>query len=94
MMRSRAEAATAAGAMRDVNNNQPPSPGVFPDYPAPTRLGGKAREAQSFVWHEVTLDRWLTQPSAVVPGASMAFAGIPKTEDRMALISYLEKAAH
>jgi cytochrome c2 len=30
----------------------------------------------------------------VVPGASMAFAGIAKTEDRMALMSYLEKAAH
>ena len=38
MMRTRAEAATAAGAMRDRNNNQPPSPGIYPDYPAPIVL--------------------------------------------------------
>lgn len=35
MMRSRAEAARLARAFSDVNNNQPPMPGVFPDYPAP-----------------------------------------------------------
>lgn len=38
MMRSRAEVATAAEAMRDRNNNQPPSPGIFPDYPGPVVL--------------------------------------------------------
>ena len=35
IMSARAEAARAAQAMRDRNNNQPPIPGVFPDYAAP-----------------------------------------------------------
>ena len=38
MMRSRAEVATAVGAMRDRKDNEPPSPGVYPDYPAPVVL--------------------------------------------------------
>jgi hypothetical protein len=41
MMRTRAEAATAAGAMRDRNNNQPPSPAIYPDSPAPVVLTGE-----------------------------------------------------
>jgi len=41
MMRARAEVATAAGAMRDRNNNQPPSPGIYPDYPASVVLIGE-----------------------------------------------------
>jgi len=40
MMRSRAEVATAAGAMRDRNNNQHPSPGIYPDFPAQVVLIG------------------------------------------------------
>lgn len=35
MMRGRAEAAQLARAFSDVNNNQPPMSGIFPDYPAP-----------------------------------------------------------
>lgn len=48
-------------------------------------------KAQSFVWTEAVLDRWLTKPSTVVPGTTMAFAGLPKPEDRKALIAYLKK---
>ena len=52
MMRTRAEAATAAGAMRDRNNNQPPSPGIYPDYPAPIVLKGEdgQREMRDLRW--------------------------------------------
>jgi cytochrome c len=49
-----------------------------------------AMKQQSFTWTEAALDRWLTQPSAVVPGTSMAFAGLPKPEDRAAVIAYLK----
>jgi hypothetical protein len=41
MMHSRAEVATAAEAMRDRNGDQPPSPGLFPDYPGPVVLRGE-----------------------------------------------------
>jgi len=49
-----------------------------------------AMKQQNFIWTEAMLDRWLTQPSAVVPGTAMAFAGLPKAEDRAAVIAYLK----
>lgn len=51
-MKSRAEAAALARAMTDRNNNQPPMPGVFPDYPAPIVLKGAdgAREMRDVRW--------------------------------------------
>jgi cytochrome c len=48
-----------------------------------------AMKAQDFAWTEVKLDQWLTRPSAVVPGTAMAFEGLPRAEDRAALIAYL-----
>jgi cytochrome c len=49
-----------------------------------------ALKSQSFVWDAAHLDAWLTNPNAVAPGTAMAFAGIPETADRQAIISYLE----
>ncbi len=49
-----------------------------------------AMKQQNFIWTEAMLDRWLTQPAAVVPGTAMAFAGLPKPEDRAAVIAYLK----
>lgn len=40
MMKSRAEAAALARAFSDLNNNQPPMSGVFPDYAAPVVTHG------------------------------------------------------
>lgn len=51
----------------------------------------KAMKAQTLIWNDTNLDRWLTAPSKVVPGTSMAFAGISKLDDRKALIAYLKK---
>lgn len=48
-----------------------------------------AMKAQTFVWTETRLDQWLTRPAAVVPGTAMAFEGLPRAEDRAALIAYL-----
>lgn len=52
MMKARAEAVALARAMWDRNNNQPPIPGVYPDYPAPIVLKGAdgAREMRDVRW--------------------------------------------
>jgi cytochrome c len=53
-----------------------------------------AMKAQSFVWNDVTLDAWLTKPSAVVPGTAMAFGGVASAADRKAIIDYLRAPTH
>lgn len=40
------------------------------------------------VWGPDTLDRWLTNPQALVPGAKMFFA-MPSAQDRADVIAYL-----
>lgn len=52
MTKSRAEVAHLAGAMSDRNNNQPPMPGVYPDYAAPVVLKGDGgvREMRDVRW--------------------------------------------
>jgi cytochrome c len=49
-----------------------------------------ALSASKLVWDEATLDRWLENPSAVVLGNTMAFAGIAGAADRAALITYIK----
>lgn len=50
-----------------------------------------AMKQANLTWNEATLDRWLQRPATVVPGTSMAFAGMPNPADRKALIAYLKK---
>ncbi len=50
-----------------------------------------AMKKANITWTEATLDKWLERPGSVVPGTSMVFAGLPKPEDRKALIAYLKK---
>jgi cytochrome c len=59
--------------------------GSLPDY-----TYSPALKAAGFVWDPAALDRWLTRPADVVPGTAMAFAGLPKAEDRRAIIAYLQ----
>lgn len=40
------------------------------------------------VWDRDTLDRWLTNPQALVPGAKMFFA-LPNPQDRADVIAFL-----
>lgn len=49
-----------------------------------------AMKGAKIVWNEATLDKWLQRPQSVVPGTTMAFAGLTKPEDRKALIAYLK----
>jgi len=51
-----------------------------------------ALQAQSFIWDDQTLNRWLEKPSAVAPGTAMAFVGLPEKADREAIIAYLREA--
>jgi len=51
-----------------------------------------AMKKSSIVWTEKTLDRFLTQPLAMVPGSSMTYAGVPEARDRADLIAYLKVA--
>jgi cytochrome c len=64
-------------------------------------LGRKAATVEGFAfspalknanltWDRATLDKWMEKPSALVPGNSMAFAGIANPKDRASLIAYLE----
>lgn len=51
-----------------------------------------ALKASKTVWTDATLDAWLERPTAVIPGTKMAFVGLPRPEDRAALIAWLKQA--
>ncbi len=44
-------------------------------------------------WDDATLDKYLADPQAVVPGNRMPFDGLPDARDRADLIAYLDQAA-
>lgn len=48
-----------------------------------------AMEAHGGAWTYLPLDEYLTSPARVVPGTKMAFAGLRRPEDRMAVIAYM-----
>jgi len=48
--------------------------------------------SSDIVWTAETLDRWIERPSALIPGTTMVFAGITSSEDRAALVAFLEHA--
>ena len=65
-------------------------------------VGRKAGTAEGFIysdamknsgltWDEATLDQYLKDPKAKVPGNKMAFPGLPKKEDRENVIAYLKQ---
>lgn len=51
-----------------------------------------ALRAARIVWTAATLDRWLTDPNALVPGNKMVVQLAPTAEDRADLIAYLSTA--
>lgn len=68
--------------------------GVFGSQ-AGTRAGfgySRALTASAVVWTEITMDQYLTKPAAFIPATTMAFVGLPRAEDRAALIAYLKTA--
>jgi cytochrome c len=78
----------------DKNDVGPRHRGVFgrkagslPDYPYSDAL-----KNANFVWDEQTLDRWLANPQAFVPGARM-FNRLDKVRDRADVIEFLKERA-
>ena len=49
-----------------------------------------ANQNANIVWTPEILDKYLTNPRAVVPGTTMAFAGIRNDGERVNLIAYLQ----
>ena len=47
-------------------------------------------KAQKFVWTEDLLDRYLTDPQAMLRGSKMPYAGMPDAANRKALIAWLK----
>jgi len=77
----------------DENRVGPAHKGVF---------GRKAGSAKGYdysdalrktklIWNERTLDRWLSNPEATIPGQKMGFT-VPDSVDRADLIEYLRTA--
>jgi cytochrome c len=43
-----------------------------------------------WTWDEASLDKYLTNPKAAIPGNKIVFVGLKKEDDRKNVISYLE----
>ena len=68
-------------------------------------IGRKAGTAEGFknysdamknhdvVWDEASLNAYLEDPKATVPGNKMVFVGLKKAEERADIIAYLKQAA-
>jgi cytochrome c len=50
-----------------------------------------AARKKNLVWSEATLDRFLADPQAVVPGTAMNFFGLRNPVERAAIIAYLAR---
>jgi cytochrome c len=50
----------------------------------------EANKKADITWSAQTLDPYLKDPKAVIPGTIMAFAGVKKDDERENLISYLQ----
>lgn len=53
-----------------------------------------AMKRSGIVWNVRTLDRFLADPLATVPGTSMGYAGVKHPQERADLIAYLELAGN
>lgn len=49
-----------------------------------------AMRSSGLRWDKSTLDRYLTDPEAIVSGTSMIFQGVPDGDERAAIIAYLQ----
>jgi cytochrome c len=51
-----------------------------------------AMKHSKIVWNEKSLDRFLADPLATVPGTAMGYAGVTDPRERADLIAYLKQA--
>ncbi len=47
-------------------------------------------KATGIVWDATTINRWITNPRAIVPETKMTYAGMENAKDRSDLIAYLK----
>lgn len=52
----------------------------------------EAMKKAHITWNAKTLDTYLKNPKAMVPGNKMPFAGLPSERDRQDVIAYLQEA--
>lgn len=52
----------------------------------------EAMSRSKIVWDEKTLDRFLENPLAAIPGTAMGYAGVSDKKERTDLIAYLRQA--
>jgi cytochrome c len=52
-----------------------------------------ALKNSSITWNDKTLERFLANPLAVVPGTTMTYDGVTDARDRGDLIAYLKRAS-
>jgi cytochrome c len=58
---------------------------------APGYSYSDANKNSGITWTEEELDKYLTDPRAVVPGTKMIFAGLKNADQRKAIIAYLKE---
>jgi cytochrome c len=61
---------------------------------APGFVYSAALVESGLVWDAASLDQWIANPSAMVPGTTMVFAGIRDPEQRANLIAYLQEVTN
>ena len=76
----------------DVPNPGPPLKGLIGRAAGSVRGFRYSRAMRNArrVWTEATLDAYLADPQAAVPGNTMPFPGLPDAAQRRDLIAYLE----
>ncbi len=65
--------------------------GIVPGYAYSESLKGSG-----ITWNEKNLNRWITNPNAVVPGNNMGaiFSGLPDAKERAKIIEFLKSDTH
>ena len=53
----------------------------------------EALQKSGINWTEEMLDKWITNPAALVPGNSMAFVGMSNPQERKLLLAYIRLRA-
>ncbi len=56
-----------------------------------TRYSNQIKDS-GIVWSEETMDAWLSNPRALIPGNRMTFVGLRREQDRLDMIAYLREA--
>ncbi len=61
-----------------------------PTAEVPNYTFSAAMKNSHITWDDASLDKWLTNPRAMVAGTKMIFPGLPNEADRQNVIAYLK----